>query len=186
MQALTPDAELDLRWYFTEANGACGLRSSMGASAERVKSGICSQRTATTGDREEDAMIRIVEHGAPARASRIASRLRLIGTHHQVTLEAQYSSPCDIPGTLVSPLLASVQPCAKATFKHVLDRRGRGKSKAKRSRLARVSTPLMWIQYLIDASKREPAGNEARIFGTILSQARDALFGACEAYNAKV
>lgn len=191
VDTLSHDDETDLRWYLTEARGDCGLRSVMGGQIAALHANALVSlggsdvgyskmyvRKESGGRRNtvEDAMARICDSGKPARASAVAGRLRAIAPCHAATLEAQYSMAMEIPGTMVSPLLATQQPLARETFRELsIRRRKRGK--------ASTDTPLLWLSSLIAATAERPTGDEARILGTIISQARTALFAACRAYN---
>lgn len=191
---LTPDQEVDLRWYFTEARGDCGLRSGMGGQIVALESSQLSDEAKRqhraenpmyvrkhSGGRANHAeafMARICDSGKPGRASGIAARLRRLPPCHQETLEAQFTS-VEIVGAGVSALLATRQPLARETFRELRLRKLKRKPK-----VDRTGTPLMWLNNLISVAHHKPTSDEARILGTILAQARTALVHACEAYNA--
>jgi hypothetical protein len=192
---LTADDETDLRWYLVEARGDCGLRSTMGGQIACLEANAGVDRRIPelgqsvmyvrkeSGGRvntAEDMMARIVDSGKPERASKVAARLRAIAPCHVATLTAQYSMVTEIPGTSVSPLLASIQPLARETYRELTIRKTHRKKRAKDSY---TETPLLWISNLIAVAVERPSSDEARILGTIIAQARTALCEACEAYD---
>lgn len=181
---LSPDQETDLRWYFTEARGDCGLRSGMGGQIDS----LAERALAVRGDgihtmtlkppsppginHAEAAMARICDSGKPGRASAIAARLRVLPPCHVSTLQHQYSDPEKINGTGVSVALATVQKLTAETFRELRLRKRQPSA-----------TQRLWLVGLIAAAIKEPVSEQARILGTILAQARTALGEAQEAYQ---
>lgn len=194
MNTLTPDSELDLRWYFQQASGDMGLRSSQGGCEFALLAGDYRQSehkgkpenpmhiNKNSGARRntaEDAMARLIDHKAPERLRRIEAKLHKIAMRHQATLADQFTMSTDIPGTGVSPRLASAQPLAKQMMREL-----RLRKKNKKGREADMPTPIVWVSNLIAEAVKSPEGTNARVLGTIIGQARTALFEAYEAYNA--
>jgi len=193
IETLLPDDEADLRWLYTESRGACGMRSGMGGAIAAATAMsklkpppvgvptmyVGKDKPARVGNVTEDAIIRIVERGSASRASAIEARLRRLPRCHQATLEAQFSMITEIPGTGVSPLLATKQVYACTTYRE-LARRKRKKKGGSNS----TATPLLWIAHLVNRAREVSTGDEAVMLGTILAQARTALNSACKAYNA--
>jgi len=191
IKTLSPDMETELRWYYCEARGDLGLRSIMSGFISAMQAmdvnttgpkpeNIMYVKKSSGGriNRAEDTMARIVDSKKPERASRVASRLRAIPLQHQLTLEAQYSMATEIPGTQVSPLLATRQPYACEMYREM-----RLRKQNKLGKEGEVPTPLVWVSNLIGETARRQDGVQARVLGTIIAQARTALAKACKAYN---
>ena len=110
----------------------------------------------------------------------MAARLRQLPVALQATLEAQYATTGEICGTGVSYSLACAQPLARETFREYRIRRTRQANKKKRDD---TTTPMLWLQKLMDDTEKDPESMQARILGTIVGQARTALSAACEVYS---
>ena len=190
INTLRPDDEIDLRWYYTEASGDMGMRSSQGgcvAALEQMDHRHAhhpkpenpmhiSKNSGARNNTAEDAMARLIDRKQPERLRRIDARLRAIAPCHRKTLEDHFTMSTDVPGTGVSPRLATEQPLAKQMMRELRLRKHRkGKDD--------MPTAMVWISNLIAEAAKSPEGANARLLGTIIGQARTALYEACEAYN---
>jgi hypothetical protein len=95
---LHPTDEADLRWYWCDAPGEMGERSSLGPMTDRLAEGRVTAPQAGTPDLPARAFF------AARRARPIEARLRRLSAVHQVTLRAAYgpglpaSQLADYPG----------------------------------------------------------------------------------------
>jgi hypothetical protein len=97
-------AESDLRWYYQEASGDCGVRSQMGAISDILRSGVLPDGGRADNDGPPQ---RVLESWR--RAREVYSVLSKLDLHKRRVLELQFSST--VMGK-VSVALAAEQPAA--------------------------------------------------------------------------
>lgn len=184
--ALTPDEVLDLQWFFVNAAGDCGIRSSMGPTLDIARTGFLPQKNCGPGRGEDaDSVYRAGE-----RANAIACRMRRLTDRQRISLEAQFSTDTPVGQSGVTLSLASLQPIARWSHREGLDSVNKSRSKAERLRRKEshrehaVSTLRNWLLYLGQAARDDAECVQAKILGQLIGQAREALRDACDAYAA--
>lgn len=181
---MTPDNESDLRWYFVEARGDCGVRSTFGAQLELVRQGTLPGRNErclqeTPGDLEGfcasvDRDRRRTKAGI--RANRVAGRLRRLPRRAQVVLELHFGADTHLGAGGISLALACWTMSARKAY-----------SAAKRERRARaqaLGSIRLWLLWLTMQAHKD-TGDAAAVLDGILAEARAALNHAQRAYEAR-
>jgi hypothetical protein len=163
---MTPDNEADLRWYFTEAHGACGVRSPLGAQLDMLRQGTLPGKH----ERRREPDISEAVAAAGHRANRIAHRLNNLTRRDQLVLELHFGAAAQLGGEGVSVALACWTPAARAGYKAAV----RG-AKSSTKRVATIRLWLMWVA--------AQGGTHEALVDEILEQARKALAGASGRYE---
>lgn len=175
---LCPDDESDLRWYFSEACGGCGLKSALGAQLDIIRDGM------TRGKHERHVRCDIAERvfEAAHRANRIGARLRLLDPLHEAVLRLQYEreeaaagcdvgKSCQVEGLTVALIVGT--DVAKKAY-------------AARGTMARATTPVLWLAWLCARARHQKTTIDKASVGTLialLSAANRLLIAAQRAYQ---
>ena len=190
--------EADLEWFFREARGDCGLRSTLGGTIfaleqmdhrhtrQKHEPGEMYVRKRKPSARVSDdaAVLRMID--TAARANRIGNRLRRIGERHEHVLRAQYGD--DGGAVMISRVdgVAVGLLCTMSLVRHfhsraleVLSRRN-DEAKARR-RIREIVTPAMWIAWLVAKAKSDEGA--AEMLSQILRDGRQKLAAALVAYS---
>lgn len=114
---LTIDDYADLVWYYSEQDGALGIRSSLGPMLDRLRDGATGSRATMSDD-----AITQREIEAATRANRIGSRIARLSERARVVLELQYGDPHRLHDLSVS-LLAATEMAMIAWTRSKADRR---------------------------------------------------------------
>jgi hypothetical protein len=189
----TIDAELDLRWFFSDAPTECGVRSAIGAQLDRLEAYSCTHggengltwtgrmavRKGKTAARPCDADMPEERLDAARRANAIAARLRRLTRRQQYVLELQYGAKAALSGG-VSLALACEQPAAMRGYdeakRRVLIARGGGTPC--RATGQDTATKRLWLCWLATRS----AGAGPELYAAIVGSAMRELGLAVEAY----
>jgi hypothetical protein len=157
---ISPDSEADLRWYYNEAAGACGLRSPFGLQLDMLRQGILPSKHERTflADLAEDIAT------AGQRANRIATRLSKLPRNVQRTLELHYGARV-VSDSDVSVALACATQSATSYYAAAVEKAPTAKHTVTRN------TWFLWL-----CTKAINAGTaEREIQDAIMSEARQAL-----------
>lgn len=169
------DDEIDLRWFFVEARGRCGVRSSLGPQLDAlasgtVSSGGCRRSTPDMADHMLESA---------ARANAIGERLRALPDRFQDVLRLQYERDEAAPGCEVGMSrqvdgVTIALLIAGPTARRLLNRT---------ARVAKHATPVLWIAWLLRKSKQRDGANEKEILATIVREAKAKLTEAHHAFS---
>lgn len=204
---MLPDDEENLRWYFTEARGDCGVRSTFGYQLEMARRGVFPgkhERSLPEAPMDLvgwDGIEAIVEHMEPTirrmapgdKANKISKRLARCTELSQVVLELQYGAERHLGTSGVSLGLACWTPTSKrgyeaarkafdatATMRAKLRHGSKRETKTHKdsARGRALATSRMWLLWIsMQAQKR---GGEAAetILEKVLAEAKSALNAA--------
>ena len=175
---MLPDDEADLRWYFVEARGDCGVRSCLGPQLEMLRQGTLP------GKNERRVSADINEYVAMAgdRANKVAARLRRCSERSQLVLELHHGVDGQLGSAGVSLALACWTPTARSGYKAASSAmRGRKIDTARSRALATSRMWLLWIS--MQAQKRDGEAAQA-ILDKVLNEAIAALNAAHADYEA--
>jgi hypothetical protein len=169
---MLPDDEADLKWYFNEAKGACGVRSPLGAQLDMLRQGTLPGKN----ERRLEPEISEAAALAGCRANRIAARLRRLSSSDVLALELQYAAETKMGS--ISLALASNTITAKTGYKLAVRAWNKGSKKSNH-----VATIRMWLLWLSsNASKGDEVSK--RTLEDILHDAEKTLRTAESRYGA--
>ena len=164
---LSPDNEADQRWFYTQANGDCGLRSPLGTQLDMLRAGILPGKHERKLSANDDNMLT-----AGARANQIAHKLNNIPREYQRILELQYGSPPPKDNDVSAPLACTMQSAIQNYHK----------AKTKSPGKPHTRTMGLWFLWLYTKAKLSDNA-QRRILNDILQKSRQALQTACDAYE---
>lgn len=183
--------EEELRWYFSEAPGHCGLRSSLGPQLELLEHGIVLEHGYPSSDAAMAVGLdrRLEEDGwQGSRLRGVAQKLACLPVEDARVLELAYAQETRVNRTMPCSLaLACATPTARYAYTRAIEssrrRAASGKASAKsKAQAVAVMTIREWMQWLALTSRGQPGKPRAEMLKQILWEAEIALNGAMHAY----
>ena len=185
-------AEQELRWYYHEAAGICGLRSTMGTFLDILETGILpnenSRKLTEAPDSLHEFLLDLDKNrrrlGAYGEARRIHQRLMAIGPHHARTLELAYG------GThmfgKVSLALAADCPLAVSSHKLAVKASHKTSTNSSKRRSKSVSTAPVtvrsWLLWLATHAEVFRGTSHKMLLDQIVEEATTKLHKALRVY----
>jgi hypothetical protein len=169
---MLPDTERELRWYYENAEGACGERSWLGPMLDVLRSGTLPGRRVSISD--DSLSMRQLE--AAEQANEIGARLKQLTKRQRCVLELQY----DGSAMLTPAISLSLATTTTAAFVWYMRKQQRLKAKGE--------LPLESIRgglIVMAARSRKDAGM-ATLLAAVVAEANRELDGAQRAYEAAV
>lgn len=175
---MLPDDEADLKWFFCEARGDCGVRSSFGYQLELARDGI------QKGKFERIPSTEIPDNAAMAgtRANRIAARLRRCTPRTQLVLELHHGAAAKLGTVGVSLALACWTPTARSGY-HAAVRAMRGR-RSDSARSQALATERMWLLWVSERAQHRDGEVAKKVLDKVLEEASAALRSAHSDYEA--
>jgi len=180
---ISPDNESDLRWYFSEARGACGVKSPLGAQLDIMRTGTMrgKHERVVVADINERTLM------AAERANRIGKRLRKLAPNHVPILRLQYDADEAANGCQVgaSRLLDGVRVALIVSTPIALRLHNAiARTSSRKHPEQSPPTRVMWLAWLCRRAKDKKAEREAETLSVLLTSAQGLLNAAHAAYEA--
>jgi len=176
---LTLDEQADLKWFFSEARGDCGVRSVLGFHLDMVQQGTMR------GKNERRVHPDIQDHVALAgrRANDISRRLERCHPVARLSLELHYGAEVKLGDAGVSVALACATPAARAGYKAAL-KTAKAREGKNNARWRALATIRMWLLWVSTRAQQKDGESAEALLEKILGEAREALHGAQLEYEA--